>query len=235
MVAWAGGAPADIVLAAVADDATVVPTLVVGGSGTARTITLTTGSTVNRQTSVRVTATAPGAGAATASIAVTTVATSAMRGTAILGSDVVVEERTGVARVSISRSQGSSGPLSARVVTQWGGASAADAAAIDRTVTWAAGQTQAQTIEIPLVSDGLAEPVESFRLRIVSQEDASYPSPRPEAVVTIRDNDAGSIASPRRCGASAKPLARPSSPCVAVVARWDRCRSPGAWPMDRRR
>ncbi len=102
----------------------------------------------------------------------------------------VVPEFGGSAIITVIRTNGSSGPASVRVKTSNGTAlSAFDYTATDRLVTFAEGET-AKTVFVPITSDSLFEPDETFNVTL------SDPSPgtsilMPTALVTISDDEIG--------------------------------------------
>jgi M6 family metalloprotease-like protein len=113
-------------------------------------------------------------------------------GTLRLGaSSYTVQENGGSLSISVTRSGGSRGIVTATLSTSAGTARAGeDYTSLSQTVTFAAGDTSTKTVLILVQDDAMYEADETFTVTLASATgDASLGSPR-TAAVTIVDNDA---------------------------------------------
>src|SRR5262249_17849218 len=83
-----------------------------------------------------------------------------------------VDEKDGDALVTVALGQVSNNTLTADSATQDGTATAADYSPQSGTLTFAPGQT-ARTIVIPIADDAVAEPFETFSLRLANAINAT--------------------------------------------------------------
>lgn len=96
-----------------------------------------------------------------------------------------VAESAGTVTVTVTRTGGSNGPITVTYATGNGTAtSPSDYAASTGTVTFAAGDTAPKTINIPIVSDSIPEPPETFTLTL-SNPTAGSLGPQSVTTVTI--------------------------------------------------
>jgi hypothetical protein len=106
---------------------------------------------------------------------------------------LLVDEDAGFVDVTVTRTEGSSGPVSAQVQVTGGSATpGADFVPLTtaETVTWAAGDTAAKTVRLTVLDDADTEPVETVSLAL-SNPTGGAGLGEPAAVnVLILDNDA---------------------------------------------
>ena len=80
--------------------------------------------------------------------------------------------------------------MSVRFTTSDGTATAgSDDSPVSRTVSFADGETQARTVEVPFVLDAIAEPDESVNLTLSNVRGCAALGAQTSAVLTIVDND----------------------------------------------
>ncbi|MFQ2403358.1 ExeM/NucH family extracellular endonuclease [Aeromonas caviae] len=96
--------------------------------------------------------------------------------------------------LSVSRSDGSHGEASVSYRIVHGSADASDVAPLTGTLHWAAGQSEPQTISIPLKSDTLHEGDETFTLELFDPSGATL-GDQHQTLVTIKDKLAPSTIS----------------------------------------
>ncbi|MEO8505050.1 MAG: Calx-beta domain-containing protein [Acidobacteriota bacterium] len=102
-------------------------------------------------------------------------------------------ESSGVAVVVVERSGGEAGAVSVRYTTSDGSALAgSDYRASTGVLSWAAGVEGRQTINIPLIKDGVEEPSETFQVTLSDPTGgATVSSTRGSIAVTIEDGNTG--------------------------------------------
>jgi hypothetical protein len=101
-----------------------------------------------------------------------------------------VGEGGGSITVSVTRTGGSDGAVSATVGTTNGAATAGqDFTAVATSVSFAAGDSVAKTITIPISDDGLTEPAESFTVTLSAATGGATLGTPAAATITIQDND----------------------------------------------
>ncbi|MFB0766222.1 ExeM/NucH family extracellular endonuclease [Aeromonas salmonicida] len=96
-----------------------------------------------------------------------------------------VEEGSALS-LTVSRRDGSHGEASVSYHIVFGSADANDVAPLTGTLNWAAGQSDSQTISIPVKSDTLREGDETFTLELFDASGASLGEQR-QTLVTIKD------------------------------------------------
>lgn len=96
-----------------------------------------------------------------------------------------VEEGSALS-LTVSRRDGSHGEASVNYRIAFGSADANDVAPLTGTLNWAAGQSDSQTISIPVKSDTLREGDETFTLELFDASGASLGEQR-QTLVTIKD------------------------------------------------
>lgn len=96
-----------------------------------------------------------------------------------------VEEGSALS-LTVSRRDGSHGEASVHYRIAFGSADANDVAPLTGTLNWAAGQSDSQTITIPVKSDTLREGDETFTLELFDASGASLGEQR-QTLVTIKD------------------------------------------------
>ncbi|OCA59761.1 nuclease [Aeromonas piscicola] len=96
-----------------------------------------------------------------------------------------VEEGSALS-LTVSRRDGSHGEASVHYRIAFGSADANDVAPLTGTLNWAAGQSDSQTISIPVKSDTLREGDETFTLELFDASGASLGEQR-QTLVTIKD------------------------------------------------
>ncbi|WP_314926723.1 ExeM/NucH family extracellular endonuclease [Aeromonas piscicola] len=95
-------------------------------------------------------------------------------------------EEGSVLNLTVSRRDGSHGEASVHYRIAFGSADANDVAPLTDTLNWAAGQSDSQTISIPVKSDTLREGDETFTLELFDASGASLGEQR-QTLVTIKD------------------------------------------------
>ncbi|MDF1551805.1 MAG: S8 family serine peptidase [Deferrisomatales bacterium] len=101
-----------------------------------------------------------------------------------------VGEAGGSATITVTRNGGAAGEVSVGYSTADGTASSGlDYTAVAGTLTWAAGETAAQSFGVTILEDAVAEPAESVVLTLSGAIGATLGSPS-SAELTIGDNDA---------------------------------------------
>lgn len=95
-------------------------------------------------------------------------------------------EEGSVLNLTVSRRDGSHGEASVHYRIVFGSADANDVAPLTGTLNWAAGQSDSQTISIPVKSDTLREGDETFTLELFDASGASLGEQR-QTLVTIKD------------------------------------------------
>ena len=92
--------------------------------------------------------------------------------------------------ITVTRTGGSRGAVSVRFTTSDGTATAgSDYSPVSRTVSFADGETQPRTVEVPFVLDAIAEPDESVNLTLSNVRGCAALGAQTSAVLTIVDND----------------------------------------------
>jgi hypothetical protein len=86
---------------------------------------------------------------------------------------VTVGEQAGTVSVIVERVNGAGGPVSVRYETVAGSAGASDYEEVAGELTWADGESSAQSISIVLVDDDDIEPNETFQVRLFDPQRAS--------------------------------------------------------------
>lgn len=123
------------------------------------------------------------------SAAVTIVADDEAGQVAVSVDDVTVAEDAGQAEVAVRLSAASTEPVSVRVTTVDGGATApADYTAVDARVEFAPGDT-VRTVPVPVAADAVEEGDETFTVQVSEADGAAIADP--SAVVTVLDGGAG--------------------------------------------
>lgn len=104
-----------------------------------------------------------------------------------LQEDIVNPAEGSTVRLTVTRSGGTAGPVSVPYSTVVGSATTADFGAVSGTVSWAAGETGAKTISIPISWDGLSEGAEFFTVNLGSPSVGSAVlGPRQRTVVMVQ-------------------------------------------------
>ena len=99
-------------------------------------------------------------------------------------------EGAGNATITITRTGGSAGAVSARLATSNGtAAAAADYTATDTIVTFADGDTTAKTVNVPILQDTADEPDETVTLTLSTPTGGATLGAQTSAVLTITDDD----------------------------------------------
>ena len=99
-------------------------------------------------------------------------------------------EGAGSATITVTRTGGSSGAVSARLVTSNGtAAAAADYTATDSIVAFADGDTTAKTVSVPILQDTTDEPDETVNLTLSTPTGGATLGAQTAAVLTITDDD----------------------------------------------
>ena len=114
-----------------------------------------------------------------------------MAGTVQFSADAYNGSEEGeTATVTLTRTEGSDGPVTVTVIASavTGGASTADFSGTTFTVTWDDGESGEQSLSIPIVDDALFEGPEDFEIEI-SDGGAATIGEQSSATVTIADND----------------------------------------------
>lgn len=100
-----------------------------------------------------------------------------------------VRESGGYVAITVTRLGGSEGAASATVVTESDTASSdADYGAIQRVLSWNAGDSTTRTLIVPIVEDGLAEGTETFRVSLTDARGVGLGGPATSSI-DIFDND----------------------------------------------
>ena len=103
-----------------------------------------------------------------------------------LDSAVASVEEGSALSLTVSRRDGSHGEASVNYRIVFGSADANDVAPLTGTLNWAAGQSDSQTISIPVKSDTLREGDETFTLELFDASGASL-GEQSQTLVTIKD------------------------------------------------
>jgi hypothetical protein len=99
-------------------------------------------------------------------------------------------EGAGNATITIARTGGSAGAVSARLASSNGTAvAAADYTATDTIVTFADGDTTAKTVNVPILQDTADEPDETVNLTLSAPTGGATLGAQASAVLTITDDD----------------------------------------------
>ncbi|HKQ16193.1 MAG TPA: Calx-beta domain-containing protein [Steroidobacteraceae bacterium] len=99
-------------------------------------------------------------------------------------------EGAGNATITVTRTGGSSGAVSARLATSNGtAAAAADYTATDTIVNFADGDTTAKTVSVPILQDTTDEPDETVTLTLSTPTGGATLGAQTSAVLTITDDD----------------------------------------------
>ncbi len=99
-------------------------------------------------------------------------------------------EGAGTVTITVTRTGGSAGAVSARLATSNGtAAEAADYTATDTFVTFAAGDTTAKTVTVPILQDTTDEPDETVNLTLSTPTGGATLGAQTSAVLTITDDD----------------------------------------------
>lgn len=109
---------------------------------------------------------------------------------AFINSSFTGSEDASNARVVLSRTGGSAGPVTATVAASPGSASIADYSGSSFSVTWSGGQSGIRNLDIPIVDDSLFEGTESFAIEITGASGGAGVGSIDRATVNITDNDA---------------------------------------------
>ena len=101
-----------------------------------------------------------------------------------------VSESGPVAMITVSRSGGGSGTVSVNYATADGTAKAgSDYTQVKGTLTWPDGNTEEQTIEVPIAGDSMDELAETFTIKLSAPTGGAILGPKSGATVTIEDDD----------------------------------------------
>lgn len=101
-----------------------------------------------------------------------------------------VGEGAGSITVTVTRTGGSDGAVSATIGTTDGAATAGqDFTAVASSVSFAAGDSAAKAITIPLTDDALEEPAEAFTVTLSAPTGGATLGTPASATITIQDND----------------------------------------------
>ena len=103
-------------------------------------------------------------------------------------------EEGSILALSVARRDGSHGEASVSYRIAFGSADANDVAPLTGTLNWAAGQSDSQTIQIPVKSDTLHEGDETFTLELFDPSGAAL-GEQHQTLVTIKDKLAQSTIS----------------------------------------
>jgi hypothetical protein len=98
-------------------------------------------------------------------------------------------EGAGNATITVTRTGGSAGAVSARLATTNGTAAAADYTATDTIVSFADGDTTAKTVSVPILQDTTDEPDETVNLTLSTPTGGATLGAQTTAVLTITDDD----------------------------------------------
>lgn len=110
-------------------------------------------------------------------------------------------EGAGVVSVTVNRTGGSNGAVTARLNTFFGSATAADFTQVATTVSFAGGDSNPKTIQVPIIDDALIEGDENFAITLDGFQTAS-PGPITSATGTIVDDDSATPGSAQFISAS---------------------------------
>jgi hypothetical protein len=103
---------------------------------------------------------------------------------------VTVSEGAGVATLTVQRVGGTDGAVSVNYYTLAGSAnSTTDYQYTSGTLHWAAGESQAQTIDVPIKDDDIEEPTKSFQLTLDSPAGGATLGSASVATITITDDE----------------------------------------------
>jgi hypothetical protein len=101
-----------------------------------------------------------------------------------------VSESGGTITVTVTRTGGSDGAVSATVATSSGVATAGqDFTAVTTSVSFAAGDTAAKSVSIPITNDGIEEPSEAFTVTLSAPTGGAALGTPATATITIQAND----------------------------------------------
>ncbi|NKI36152.1 hypothetical protein HFP89_13355 [Wenzhouxiangella sp. XN79A] len=101
-----------------------------------------------------------------------------------------IPEDFGTATLTVRREGAAEGPTTVRIRTVAESATAgSDFTAIDVTRSWGDGETTIQTVDIPILNDGIAEPVEQFRVTLEVTDGAATPISPASVVIRIFDDE----------------------------------------------
>ncbi|HEY6642842.1 Calx-beta domain-containing protein [Povalibacter sp.] len=117
---------------------------------------------------------------------------------------ITVAENAGNATVSVTRTEGTAGAVSVTVTTSNGSATQPqDYTAVSTTVTFAAGDAAAKTVNIPIVNDTAAELGETFTITLSAPTGSATLGSPYQALITITDDDIAAPAAPKTALSSA--------------------------------
>jgi hypothetical protein len=117
---------------------------------------------------------------------------------------VVVAENAADATVTITRTDGSAGAITILVSSHAGTAAAgADFTAVNTTVTFAAGDSAAKTLNVAIANDAVDEPDETLRLELAVQSGGAVRGVTTETLITIADDDLSAPATAPRAALTA--------------------------------
>jgi hypothetical protein len=106
-----------------------------------------------------------------------------------------VTEGAGVVHLVITRTGGSDGGVSVTLTSSDGTATApGDYAAVSATVTFAAGDTAAKTVDVAIVDDNVVEPLETFAVTLSAPTGGATLGVPATATISIQDDDLPSTA-----------------------------------------
>ncbi len=101
-----------------------------------------------------------------------------------------IPEDFGTATLTVRREGAAEGPTTVRIRTVAESAVAgSDFTAIDVTRSWGDGETTIQTVDVPILDDGIGEPVEQFRVTLEVTEGAAVPVSPSTVVIRIFDDE----------------------------------------------
>ena len=101
-----------------------------------------------------------------------------------------MEEADGGVTVTVQRVGGGVGPVSVTVQTADQSATAGlDYTALTTTLAWADGETAPKTVIVPIINDTLAEPDETFQVRLLNPVGGAALGALAVATVNLADND----------------------------------------------
>ncbi len=121
-------------------------------------------------------------------------------------SSLTVAEDAGNATVTVTRTGGSDGAVSVTVTSRDGSATQpADYTAVSTTVSFAAGDTAAKTVNVPIINDTTPETAETLYLTLSAVTGGAALGSTSEALITITDNDVAPPTASRAVISSAGP------------------------------
>ncbi|QDU24182.1 beta strand repeat-containing protein [Urbifossiella limnaea] len=184
-------AASSLTVTATSSNATLVPasSLVLGGSGASRTVTVTPAAGQSGTATITLTVTDAGGLTATDTFTVAVNPPPPVGTLQLTTAAASAGEGAGSVTLFVTRTGGSAGAVSVQFATSNGTAAApGDYTTTTGTLTWADGDTSPKTITVPVIDDTTDEPDETFGVTL-SNATGGAALGTAAATVTITDND----------------------------------------------